>query len=131
MAANYAAEINGANPAERIDSIANFFSSRNIPFQVEYRDTVNNESVMSDSVSEQRDEESTQLNESELVENVNQLAQLPVLTALACPYPELAEQDRGICALENMVLTELIGERVKLTDCRLDGESCCRFQTTG
>jgi hypothetical protein len=22
---------------------------------------------------------------------------LPVLTAYACPYPELAEQDRGIC----------------------------------
>ena len=28
---------------------------------------------------------------------------LPVLTALACPYPDLAEQDRGICAMEKML----------------------------
>jgi DeoR family transcriptional regulator, suf operon transcriptional repressor len=53
---------------------------------------------------------------------------LPVLTAWACPYPTLAEQDRGVCAMENMVFTELIGEKVKLTECRLDGSACCRFQ---
>jgi predicted ArsR family transcriptional regulator len=29
---------------------------------------------------------------------------LPVLTAYACPYPELAEQDRGICAAERIML---------------------------
>jgi predicted ArsR family transcriptional regulator len=53
---------------------------------------------------------------------------LPVLTAWACPYPTLAEQDRGVCAMENMVFSELVGEKVKLTECRLDGSSCCRFQ---
>jgi DeoR family transcriptional regulator, suf operon transcriptional repressor len=57
-------------------------------------------------------------------------AQLPVLTAWACPYPTLAEQDRGICAMENMVFTELVGEKVKLSECRLDGGTCCRFQTS-
>lgn len=57
--------------------------------------------------------------------------QLPVLTALACPYPELAEQDRGICAVEKMLFTELLGSPVRLTECRLDGAStCCRFQTS-
>ncbi len=55
--------------------------------------------------------------------------ELPVLTAWACPYPTLAEQDRGVCAMENMMLSELIGERVKLSECRLDGGNCCRFQT--
>jgi DeoR family transcriptional regulator, suf operon transcriptional repressor len=56
--------------------------------------------------------------------------QLPVLTALACPYPTLAEQDRGICAVEKMLFTELLGTPVRLTECRLDGAStCCRFQT--
>lgn len=56
---------------------------------------------------------------------------LPVLTALACPYPDLAEQDRGICAVEKMLFTELLGAPVRLTECRLDGEStCCRFQTS-
>lgn len=60
---------------------------------------------------------------------VEQKGALPVLTALACPYPQLAEQDRGICALERMMFTELLGENVRLTDCRLDGGECCRFET--
>jgi predicted ArsR family transcriptional regulator len=54
-----------------------------------------------------------------------------VLTALACPYPDLAEQDRGICAVEKMMFTEMLGTPVRLTECRLDGAStCCRFQTS-
>jgi len=61
---------------------------------------------------------------------VDTSGQLPVLTALACPYPELAEQDRGICAVEKMLFTEMLGTPVRLTECRLDGAStCCRFQT--
>jgi DeoR family transcriptional regulator, suf operon transcriptional repressor len=52
---------------------------------------------------------------------------LPVLTALACPYPELAEQDRGICALERMMFAELVGDPLRLANCRLDGDECCRF----
>jgi DeoR family transcriptional regulator, suf operon transcriptional repressor len=54
---------------------------------------------------------------------------LPVLTAQECPYPELAEQDRGICAVEKMLFSELPGEKVRLSECRLDGTSCCRFET--
>jgi predicted ArsR family transcriptional regulator len=54
---------------------------------------------------------------------------LPVLTAQACPYPELAEQDRGICAVEKMLFSELLGENVRLSECRLDGANCCRFET--
>jgi len=53
---------------------------------------------------------------------------LPVLTAAACPYPELAEQDRGICSVEKMLFSQLVGENVRLTDCRLDGASCCTFE---
>jgi predicted ArsR family transcriptional regulator len=60
---------------------------------------------------------------------VDESDSLPVLTALACPYPELAEQDRGICALERMMFSELVGDGLKLTDCRLDGDQCCRFET--
>ena len=52
---------------------------------------------------------------------------LPVLTAWACPYPELAEQDRAICSMENMLFSEILGESVRLSGCRLDGESCCTF----
>ena len=59
---------------------------------------------------------------------VDESGSLPVLTAEACPYPELAEQDRGICALERMMFSELVGDRLKLSDCRLDGDDCCRFE---
>lgn len=54
--------------------------------------------------------------------------QLPVLAALACPYPDLAEQDPSICAMERLLFSELLGQGVRLTKCRLDGESCCTFE---
>lgn len=52
---------------------------------------------------------------------------LQVLTSYACPYPELAEQDRGICAAERVMLQDLVGSAVRLSECRLDGAPCCRF----
>jgi predicted ArsR family transcriptional regulator len=54
--------------------------------------------------------------------------ELPVLTALACPYPDLAERDRGVCAMENMFISEVLGEGVRLSSCRLDGSNCCTFE---
>jgi DeoR family suf operon transcriptional repressor len=56
---------------------------------------------------------------------------LPVLVSYTCPYPELAEQDRGICAAERLMLQELVGAPVQLSECRLDGGSCCKFTATG
>jgi predicted ArsR family transcriptional regulator len=56
---------------------------------------------------------------------------LPVLVNYACPYPDLAEQDRGICAVERHMLEDLVGADLRLTDCRLDGGNCCRFQVAG
>lgn len=53
--------------------------------------------------------------------------QLPVLKAHSCPYPELAEQDRSICAMERMLFSELAGEVLRLEECRLDGQACCSF----
>jgi DeoR family suf operon transcriptional repressor len=55
--------------------------------------------------------------------------QLPVLTALECPYPDLAEKDRSVCAMERMLFSELLGENLRLSECRLDGDSCCTFET--
>jgi len=52
---------------------------------------------------------------------------LSVLTAYSCPFPELAEQDRGICAAERLMIQELVGSAVQLSECRLDGASCCKF----
>jgi DeoR family transcriptional regulator, suf operon transcriptional repressor len=54
----------------------------------------------------------------------------PALTAHACPYPKLAEEDRGVCTMEKMLFSELVGENMELTQCRLDGDCGCRFQTS-
>jgi DeoR family transcriptional regulator, suf operon transcriptional repressor len=56
--------------------------------------------------------------------------ELPVLKALACPYPDLAAQDRSICAMERMLFSEVLGSSLKLTQCRLDGETCCTFEAS-
>lgn len=53
---------------------------------------------------------------------------LPILRAVACPYPELADQDRSICAMERMLFAEVLGSDVRLADCRLDGQSACTFE---
>ena len=53
---------------------------------------------------------------------------LPILRAVACPYPELADQDRSICAMERMLFAEVLGADVRLADCRLDGQSACTFE---
>jgi DeoR family suf operon transcriptional repressor len=53
----------------------------------------------------------------------------PVLLAESCPYPELAEHDRSVCAMERMMLSELIGDRVKLGEHQSeDGDCCCSFE---
>ncbi len=55
---------------------------------------------------------------------------LPQLTVVSCPYPDLAEHDRAICALEKMLFAELVQVPLQLAQCRLDGHECCQFQTS-
>ena len=52
----------------------------------------------------------------------------PVLTALSCPYPGLAEQDQSVCAMERLLISGLLDRPVTLDQCRLSGASCCTFQ---
>ena len=54
--------------------------------------------------------------------------QLPVFRIHACPYPDLAEHDRSICAMEKMMVSQVLGHSVRLAECRLDGGSCCSFE---
>jgi DeoR family transcriptional regulator, suf operon transcriptional repressor len=96
LADGYRDRVEGRNLAERMESLAELFGERQIPFAVEAAD-----------------------------------GQLPVLTALACPYPDLAEQDRSICAMERIMVSDVLGERVVLDQCRLDGAACCTFAVSG
>jgi predicted ArsR family transcriptional regulator len=70
------------------------------------------------------------MEERDIPFHVDQSGQLPVISALACPYPELAQRDRGVCAMEKLMLSEVLGNDVRLSACRLDGASCCTFTPT-
>lgn len=67
------------------------------------------------------------MNERQVPFEVNVADGLPVLSALACPYPELAKADRGVCTMEKLMLSEMLGDSVRLSACRLDGANCCTF----
>lgn len=53
---------------------------------------------------------------------------LPVLTALSCPYPDLADDQRTICSMERSMFEELFGSEVTQNACLLDGGNCCSFE---
>lgn len=61
---------------------------------------------------------------------VDSSGELPVLVAHDCPYPDLAECDRGICASEKMMFSQLLDTKVVLDACRLDGADCCEFSAS-
>jgi predicted ArsR family transcriptional regulator len=52
----------------------------------------------------------------------------PVLRQHSCPYYELAEADRAICALERKMFEKVLGRSLRLSQCRLDGDRTCDFQ---
>ncbi len=53
---------------------------------------------------------------------------LPILRENHCPYHELASEDPTICEMEQEVFREILGQKVELTQCCLEGHSCCEFQ---
>ena len=59
---------------------------------------------------------------------VDSTGQLPILRENNCPYLELAHSDPAICELEKEVFRKVLGSEVELTQCCLDGHSCCEFQ---
>jgi DeoR family transcriptional regulator, suf operon transcriptional repressor len=92
LAAGYRNQIQGATPAERMESLGRLLSERRIPVSVE---------------------------------NSNEKT---VLTTHACPYPNLADRDQDVCSVERMMFSDLIGQNVELTKCRLQGGGECQFQ---
>ncbi len=62
--------------------------------------------------------------------HVDRSGALPVLNVEACPYPEIADHDRSVCSMEKMLFSEILGETVRLAECRLDGACNCTFEVT-
>jgi predicted ArsR family transcriptional regulator len=52
---------------------------------------------------------------------------LPILRENNCPYLELATSDPSICEMEQSVFRQVLGVKVSLTQCCLDGHHCCEF----
>ncbi len=52
----------------------------------------------------------------------------PILRQHSCPYYELAESDRNICALERKMFEKVLGLALRLSQCRLDGDHSCDFR---
>lgn len=66
--------------------------------------------------------------EREIPMRVDSSGAVPLLQVLDCPYPGLAERDRGICAAERMLFAEMLESPLRLTECRLEGHACCVFE---
>jgi predicted ArsR family transcriptional regulator len=71
------------------------------------------------------------MGERQIPFSVDESMALPVISAHACPYPELAKADRGVCTMEKLMLSEILGENMRLSECRLDGATCCTFTPSG
>jgi len=52
----------------------------------------------------------------------------PVLKQHSCPYYELAEVDRAVCAMERKMFEKVLGRSLRMSQCRLDGHRSCDFE---
>lgn len=53
---------------------------------------------------------------------------LPVLRQHSCPYHDLAKADRTVCGIEMRMFEKALDSDLKLSQCRLDGHTCCEFE---
>lgn len=53
---------------------------------------------------------------------------MSVLKQHSCPYYELAEVDRAVCAMERKMFEKVLGRGLRLSQCRLDGHRSCDFE---
>lgn len=116
LAGMYRDHVNGSTLTARMESLKQLFGERRVPLDITM---VDRDATGASTVDETSEESAANRSGS----------QLPLLTVAECPYPELAEKDRGICAVEKMLFAKLIDHPVRLSQCRLDGHSCCQFET--
>lgn len=96
----YRDDLTGTTVADRMESLKEVFADRRVPLEVTTVPGVD-----------------------------GQLSNLPVLKIVDCPYPELAARDRSVCAMEKQMFEALVDQPMRLSQCRLDGHSCCQFET--
>ena len=53
-----------------------------------------------------------------------------VLQTYNCPYHELAQEHRDICAMDEQFMREVLGSEVSLSECIMDGHHRCSFMVS-
>jgi predicted ArsR family transcriptional regulator len=59
--------------------------------------------------------------------DVETCGSVPTFTLRDCPYLDLAEVDCTVCEMETTLFSQLLGDEIVLSQCRLDGHACCQF----
>ena len=54
----------------------------------------------------------------------------PTLKILACPFPNLKDDNRDVCEMEQNLISKLIGGSLERCQCSKDGDNCCSYRTT-
>lgn len=96
----------------------------------EFRQELDTESSSShDSLADRMASMSQLLAEKRFLAEYSETGDLPVLDMHACPYPNLTDEDqrRDMCQLEQEMLSEALGQQMHLSQCQLDGHTCCQF----
>lgn len=68
------------------------------------------------------------LGERGFVVELDHTGPLPILREHNCPYHDIASTDASICELEQRVFERVLGTKMKLSECCLDGHHCCEFE---
>lgn len=68
------------------------------------------------------------LEERGFVVELDHSGPLPILREHNCPYHDIASGDASICELEQRVFERVLGTKMNLAECCLDGHHCCEFQ---
>jgi len=118
LARQYARQVRGDSVAERMAAVSALFGERQIPISVD------GSAGEADGVSVGG---ASAANAAGSAERGSGRSVGPVLSVLACPYPDLTHGDDSICRMEQTLLSELIGSPLELGECTLSGGQCCRF----
>ncbi|EDL60011.1 helix-turn-helix transcriptional regulator [Gimesia maris] len=68
------------------------------------------------------------LEERGFVVELDHTGPLPILREHNCPYHDIASGDASICELEQRVFERVLGTKMNLSECCLDGHHCCEFE---
>ena len=68
------------------------------------------------------------MNQREIPATVESKDGQQTLKILSCPFPDLADENRDVCEMEQQLIAKVIGGTLERCQCRKDGDNCCSYQ---